>query len=88
MAKTTTIEIPEAVKTGWKAFFAKNGKFSKTATFATIANVMVLGAYALSLVRGAEVFGWTIPEFDAVAAAAILAIVNGTYVGNKFAEPK
>ena len=66
----------------YKAPFFKNGRFSKTATFATIANVLVLAAYVLSLFAGTEIGGWTVPTFDTGAAAAILAIVNGTYVLN------
>jgi hypothetical protein len=94
-------ELPEAVEGAindvlahvgdpvpwYKAPFFKNGRFSKTATFATIANVLVLVAYVLSWFAGSQiVFGdwgtWTIPVFDTGAAAAILAIVNGTYVVN------
>lgn len=72
---------------GLKALFYKNGHFSKTATFAVIANVLVLVNYALlTWLAGAEITtSWlslTIPSFDAADAAAILAILNGAYVGN------
>ena len=71
----------------YKAPFFKNGEFSKTAMFATLANVLVLVAYVLSWFAGAQItfdgWGtWTVPAFDTGAAAAILAIVNGTYIGN------
>jgi len=69
----------------WKAPFFTDGRFSKTAMFATLANVLVLVAYVLSWFQGSTFGPWTVPAFDTGAAAAILAIVNGTYVGNKFA---
>lgn len=66
----------------YKAPFFRNGQFSKTAMFVTIANVLVLAAYVLSLFKGTQLGGWTVPEFDVPASAALLAIVNGTYVLN------
>lgn len=76
----------------YKAPFFKNGKFSKTAAFATIANLMVLMAYFLSWFQGSEVSlglgTWTLPAFDTGAAAALLAIVNGTYVVNNGIKAK
>ena len=69
----------------YKAPFFKNGHFSKTATFATIANVLVLAAYVLSLFKGTALGPWTVPAFDTEAAAALLLIVNGTYVANRLA---
>ena len=76
----------------YKAPFFKNGEFSKTALFATLANVLVLTAYVLSWFQGTNVdlgIGtWTLPAFDTGAAAAILAIVNGTYIGNRLASAK
>lgn len=72
---------------GLKAFFYKDGHFSKTATFAVLANVLVLVNYALmSWFAGAQVttswLSFTVPTFQAADAAAILAILNGTYLGN------
>lgn len=74
---------------GVKAFFFKDGKFSKTATFAVLGNVLVLGNYALlSWFAGAAVdLSWvkfTVPAFDVSAAAAILGLLNGSYLGNNF----
>lgn len=74
---------------GVKALFFKDGKFSKTATFAVLGNVLVLGNYALlSWFAGAAVdLSWvkfTVPAFDVSAAAAILGLLNGSYLGNNF----
>jgi len=86
-------DVLAAAKTPWyKALVYKNGEFSKTALFATLANILVLIAYVLSWFQGANVdlgIGtWTLPAFDTGAAAAILAIVNGTYIGNRLASAK
>lgn len=77
----------------WKAPFYKDGKFSKTAAFTTVANVIVLLAYFIqSFFTGSTLdlgfFTWTIPAFDVAAAAAILAVCNGTYVGNNLVKVK
>ena len=71
-----------------KKIFMKTVDLSKTATFATIANVMVLVAYGLSIFRGSHVWGFAIPQFDSSAAASVLAIVNGTYVLNHWNADK
>ena len=78
---------------GLKALFFKDGKFSKTATFAVIGNILVLANYALmSWLAGAHVtLSWldfTIPIFSAGDAAAILGILNGTYLGNNYIKNK
>lgn len=78
---------------GLKALFFKDGKFSKTATFAVIGNILVLANYALmSWLAGAHVtLSWldfTIPIFSAGDAAAILGILNGTYLGNNYLKNK
>lgn len=83
--------IPDAK--GLKALFFKDGKFSKTATFAVIGNVLVLVNYALmSWLTGAHItLSWldfTIPAFSAGDAAAILGILNGTYLGNNYLKAK
>lgn len=75
--------------TGIKALFYKDGHFSKTATFAVIANVIVLVNYALmSWLAGAEIttpwLKFHVPAFNAADAAAILAILNGAYLGNNY----
>lgn len=78
---------------GVKALFFKNGQFSKTASFAVIANVIVLVNYALmSWLAGAHItlpwLDFTVPTFSATDAAAILGILNGTYLGNNFLKSK
>lgn len=78
---------------GLKALFFKDGKFSKTATFAVIGNVLVLVNYALmSWLAGAHItLSWldfTVPVFSAGDAAAILGILNGTYLGNNYLKAK
>lgn len=86
-------DVPEAVvaavnellatKAPWyRALFGQGGEFSKTATFATLANVLVLAAYVMSWFQGTVLGPWTVPAFDVAASAALLAIANGTYVGN------
>lgn len=71
---------------GVKAFFHSNGRFSKTAVFAVIGNVIVLCNYLLmSWLVGAAVdlgfLKFTVPAFDETAAATILGLLNGTYLG-------
>jgi hypothetical protein len=77
---------------GWKAFFYKGGSFSKTATFATVANLLVLFSFVLGFFAGMEVdifsHMWTVPEFQSDAAWSILAIINGTYIGNNMVKVK
>ena len=78
---------------GLKALFFKDGKFSKTATFAVIGNILVLANYALmSWLAGAHVtLSWldfTIPAFSSGDAAAILGVLNGTYLGNNYIKNK
>jgi hypothetical protein len=78
---------------GIKALFFKDGKFSKTATFAVLGNILVLLNYALmSWLAGAHVtLSWiefTIPAFSSGDAAAILGVLNGTYLGNNYLKSK
>lgn len=77
----------------WKMPFFKDGKFSKTASITTVANVMVLMAYFVQAffvgsTLDLGLFAWTVPAFDVAAAAAILTICNGTYVGNNLVKVK
>jgi hypothetical protein len=70
---------------GIKAFFQHNGEFSKTAVFAVVGNVLVLGTYAIQTWIGGASFDLgfikgAIPTFQPGDAAAILSIVNATYV--------
>ena len=97
MARKKAADAPKPAATGPKAFFHKNGQFSKTATFATVANVLVLTNYfCMSWLTGAEVdlsfIKFTVPAFDAASAGMILGLLNGTYLGNnmlkKQAGPK
>jgi len=94
MSDTATVEHPAPVaKIGPKAFFMKNGEFSKTATFATIGTSLVLVAYVLSWFSGSTLtFGSvgtvTLPEFNSGAAVALLGILNGTYLGNNLIKSK
>lgn len=65
----------------------KNGKFSKTAMFASAANFLVLFAYVLSWFAGATItvgegFAFTVPVFDTSAAIGLLTVINGAYIGN------
>ena len=77
---------------GLKAFFYKDGSFSKTATFATVANILFLGSFVLGFFAGMEVdlmdMQWIVPEFNDKAGWGLLAIVNGTYIGNNMVKVK
>ena len=69
----------------YKAPFFKNGEFSKTALFATLANVLVLVAYVLSWFAGAQftigsLGTWTVPPFDTGAAAAPVSKAGSVHV--------
>jgi len=66
----------------YKAPFFKDGSFSKTATFATFANVLVLVSFVLGWFQGTDLGPWTIPAFDSGASAVLLGLANGTYVIN------
>lgn len=84
--------VAQAAK-GVKAFFMKDGEFSKTASFATLANMLVLVAYVLSWFAGSEITFFTgqqlmIPAFDEGAALSLLGILNGTYLGNNVIKYK
>jgi hypothetical protein len=72
----------------WKAPFFKGGKFSKTATFATVAYVITLVWYGLSMFATGEPvdLGWiTLPgvqKLDPTLTVAVLGIASGTYLTN------
>lgn len=72
----------------YKALFFKNGQFSKTATFATIINVLVIASFVLGWFKGTELGPWTIPAFDVTAGAAMLALANGSYLANNHIKTK
>lgn len=66
---------------------SRDGQFSKTALFAVLGNVLVLGNYMLqSWLAGASYdFGFlkgSIPVFSSGDAMAILSILNATYVSH------
>ena len=68
-------------------FFHKDGKFSKTASFASVGTFLVLCSYVLSWFAGTSLtigaFGTIVfPSFDSGAAVALLGILNGTYLAN------
>lgn len=76
-----------------EGLFHKNGVFSKTAFFFTLGNGAVLIAYVLSWLSGStislgDVGTIVIPAFDVGAAAALIGIVNGTYLGNNALKAK
>ena len=90
MADPTPAPAAPEAKSG---FWYKNGQFSKTATFASLCNIIVLATYVVqSWFVGAEVdlhlFKFTVPAFNIEDAAAILAILNGTYLGNNVIKSK
>ena len=78
----------------WKKFFYKNGEFSKTATFATVANVITLTWYALSMFATGEPqdLGFmTLPAIkplDPTLAVAVLGLADGAYLGNNVLKKK
>jgi hypothetical protein len=72
----------------WKAPFFKGGKFSKTATFATLANCITLVWYAMSMFATGEPWDMgfiTLPAIkplDPTLAVGVLSALNGTYLIN------
>lgn len=90
MADPTPAPVAPAPKSG---LWYKNGQFSKTATFASLCNIIVLATYVVQTwFVGAEidlhVFKFSVPAFNIEDAAAILAILNGTYLGNNVIKAK
>lgn len=88
-------QIEDAGKVAWwKKPFFKNGEFSKTATFATIAYVITLFWYALSIFATGEpitVAGLQLPAIrplDPTLAVAVLGIASGTYLTNNKLKEK
>ena len=67
-----------------KAFFYKDGEFSKTASFLTLATFILLGLWVFqSLFAGNEFGGWwTLPEFNVSAGVTILFTLSALYVAN------
>jgi hypothetical protein len=76
-----------------KSFLMKDGEFSKTATFASVTNTLVLLAYVMSWFAGSSlgvegVGVLMLPQFDVSAAIALLTVMNGTYLGNNMIKSK
>ena len=81
--------IEDAVKVSWwKKPFFKNGEFSKTAAFTTLAYAVTLAWYALSVFATGEpivISGVQLPaiqRLDPALAVAVLGIASGTYLTN------
>jgi hypothetical protein len=72
----------------WKKPFLKDGEFSKTATFATVAYVITLFWYALSIFatgNPVSIGGFELPAIqplDPTLTIAVLGIASGTYLTN------
>ncbi len=67
-----------------RPFFYKNGVFSKTAFFLTIATVIVLCLYPFQTLFVGTVFAgwWTVPAFNVSAGVTILFTLATLYVTN------
>lgn len=72
------------MKTFIRAFFYKNGEFSKTAVFLTAATFILLALWPFqALFAGTELLGWwTVPEFNATAAMTVLFGLGSLYAVN------
>lgn len=88
-------QIEDAGKVAWwKKPFFKNDEFSKTATFATIAYVITLFWYALSIFATGEpitIAGIQLPAIrplDPTLTVAVLGIASGTYLTNNKLKEK
>lgn len=70
----------------WKAPFFKNGQFSKTATFVTLAYAITLGWYAASMFADQQLdlgfIRFSIKTLDPALATAVLSISTTGYVAN------
>jgi hypothetical protein len=66
------------------AFFYKNGKVSKTAIILTLASLSLIGLWVFQSLFSGTVFAgwWTIPEFDAGSATAVMGTVVTLYCVN------
>lgn len=79
--------------TGIKAWFFKDGKFSKTAAFATIGNFAVLFTWFFQVWFGGVTIDtnhihYTIPNFNDESAMIIMGFLNGAYLGNNLIKKK
>jgi CHASE2 domain-containing sensor protein len=65
-------------------FFKKNGQYSKTAIFLSLATIILLILWPIqSLCVGLVIYGWTIPAFNSGSAGAVMTILSTLYVVNK-----
>lgn len=83
-----------SLKTGWekfksfvvsivKAFVMKDGEISKTAILLSLVGLSVVFIYFVeSLFCGLNLWGWVIPEFDAMDATAVIGTISTLYVMN------
>lgn len=83
----TETEVPKMARIKASEFLRKDGKFSKTASFASAGTFLVLCAYVMSWFAGTSLtlgdLGTIVfPQFDSGAAVALLSILNGTYLAN------
>lgn len=75
-------ELQKSKKLGLRAFFYKNGMFSKTSFFLSMTWLLaVLLWVGQSLFVGAVVFGWVIPAFSVESALAMVGMSSGLYFG-------
>jgi hypothetical protein len=86
MAEDPGIVTKNAPASNTTKWFMQDGQFTKTGASAVLGNFVVLFIYFVtSLFSGVVIHlgaqAWTIPSFDVVAAAGMLALLNGTYLG-------
>jgi hypothetical protein len=67
-----------------ESLFYKDGQFSKTALFLSLATIILLLMWPFQcLFVGVTLFGWwTIPPFSTEAAASVITILSGLYLVN------
>lgn len=67
---------------GVKAFFFKNGEFSKTATILVVAWAIGLAMWVVQgLAAGSNLLGWTIPAFNSSDFLAVVGAASTLYFG-------
>lgn len=66
-----------------RAFFYRNGQFSKTAVFLSVAVTLTLLMWPFqSLFVGTTFWYWTVPPFNSEAALAVIGVISSLYVAN------
>lgn len=88
-------EVSEGDKpvTGVKAWFFKDGQFSKTAAFATLGNFAVLFTWFFQIWFGGvaidtDKIHYVVPKFDPESAMVIMGFLNGAYLGNNMIKKR